>query len=244
MPLPESARLLTGDYGQAEVEFEDGSLVRLTPRSTLAIDSLGISNGLAQTHLTLLNGLAYFELRKSAAATYQVEAGGTSFSPSENSTTRVAMTDLPATFAVLTGAVHVSRPDAFDAEVRTNETLREDFRDNTRYFLTQDVAQDGWDGWNASRDQLAVDQTERQTTARDSFAGHQGYGWADLDAAGSWYDVNGVGKIWQPNEAVLPGNAAPAEDPGAAPVAADATVSDAGGTAGFDPYANGAWVWG
>src|SRR5882757_10905052 len=30
MPLAEGARLTTGDDGQAEVEFEDGSVVRLT----------------------------------------------------------------------------------------------------------------------------------------------------------------------------------------------------------------------
>jgi len=35
MPLAEGARLTTGEDGQAEVEFEDGSVVRLTPNSSL-----------------------------------------------------------------------------------------------------------------------------------------------------------------------------------------------------------------
>src|SRR5580692_12700198 len=42
MPLAEGVRLTTGEDGQAEVEFEDGSVVRITPDSSLGLNSLSV----------------------------------------------------------------------------------------------------------------------------------------------------------------------------------------------------------
>ena len=47
MPLIEGLRLTTGEDGQAEMEFEDGSLVRLTPNSSLSLDHSERGSGAA-----------------------------------------------------------------------------------------------------------------------------------------------------------------------------------------------------
>ena len=67
MPLVQGLRLATGDDGQAEIEFEDGSLVRMTPNSTLSLNNLSVDgSGDFQTQLALMRGLIYAELdRKS-----------------------------------------------------------------------------------------------------------------------------------------------------------------------------------
>src|SRR5258707_13174907 len=58
MPLVEGSRLTTGEDGQAEVEFEDGSVVRLTPNSSLGLEALSIDPATNfHTKLTLLHGL-------------------------------------------------------------------------------------------------------------------------------------------------------------------------------------------
>ena len=216
MPITEGTRIVTADYGQAEIEFEDGSVARLTPRTTLSLDAMTLtSSGVAHTQLALLSGLAYFELRKSSVATYLVTAGGTNAAPVENLTLRVNLDEPPAIFAVLTGAAQLGRGESFNTQVRAGESLRTDPRDETRYFLTAQIADESWDRWNESRDQGAADQAGKRTVARDGFAGSQGYGWSDLDANGSWYNVPGQGQVWQP-----------------------AVADDA-----FDPYDNGAWVW-
>src|SRR3981081_3497818 len=60
MPLAEGARLTTGEDGQAEVEFEDGSVVRLTPKSSLGLSVLNIDPAENfHTQMTLLHGLIY-----------------------------------------------------------------------------------------------------------------------------------------------------------------------------------------
>jgi hypothetical protein len=94
--------------------------------------------------------------------------------------------------------------------------LSGDSSDDGRYFLSRQVTQDSWDNWNEERDQAAADEAASRTSARDSLEGDHGYGWSDLDANGSWYNVPGQGQVWQPT------------------VAMDAD---------FDPYGYGSWVW-
>ena len=187
MPLTGGTRVVCGDYGQAEIEFEDGSVARLTPRSALAINKLSLDAGGSRTELALLGGLGYFELRKSSAGSYAVEAGGVVVSPLENIAVRIDAESLPASFAVLTGVGRVERAQSFSSEVRAGETLRAEEQRAGQYTLTTGIAPQSWDGWNESRDQVAADEADQRTVARDAYAGTQGYGWAELDAQGSWY---------------------------------------------------------
>src|SRR4051794_3341619 len=62
MPLTTANRLQTGDDGQAEIEFDDGSVARLTPNSSLRLVRLpsgGVDNG--STEMEQVSGLVYFE---------------------------------------------------------------------------------------------------------------------------------------------------------------------------------------
>ncbi len=235
MPLAEGTRLVAGEDGQAEVEFEDGSVARLTPKSSLAIDALSVdAKSVAHTQMTLLGGVAYFELRQAPGATYRVDAGGIRVIPIENTVMRVSFVQPPAVFAVVSGAVETDRPassededEGFHAEVKSGESLRADPDDASRYFLSQEIANDSWDAWNQGRDQAAAADASTRTAARDAYAGSQGFGWSDLDANGTWYNMPGSDgtdqQVWQP---------------------AEADMTDAGDAGdGFDPYGDGAFVW-
>jgi hypothetical protein len=221
MPLAEGARLTTGGDGQAEVEFEDGSVVRLTPNSSLGLNALSVD--LAEnfhTQLTVLHGLVYAELRASSKYFYVVDAGGELITPVANATIRINLDQPPATVSVFDGAVQVEHPntpeaDGYKKDVRAGESLTGDASDSSQYSVSQNVEPDSWDEWNLARDQAAADAVLNRTTARDSYAGDQGYGWSDLDANGSWYHVPGQGQVWQPT------------------IAEDAD---------FDPYGYGSWV--
>src|SRR3974390_542677 len=60
MPLVQGATLVTKDDARAEVEFEDGSTLRLTPNSTLEFTDLSLADsGARQTSLTLKAGQVY-----------------------------------------------------------------------------------------------------------------------------------------------------------------------------------------
>jgi len=221
MPLAEGARLTTGEDGQAEVEFEDGSIVRLTPNSSLGLSALSVDPAENfHTQVTILHGLIYAELRASSKYFYVVDAGGQLISPIANTTLRINLDQPPATVSVFDGTVQVEHPstpeaDGYKKEVHAGESLTGDASDSSQYSVLQNVEQDSWDEWNRARDQAAADAALNRTSARDGYAGDQGYGWSDLDANGSWYDVQGQGQVWQPT------------------VAQDAD---------FDPYGYGSWV--
>jgi hypothetical protein len=221
MPLAEGARLTTGEDGEAELEFEDGSVVRLTPNSSLGLSVLSVDPAENfHTQMTVLQGLVYAELRASSKYLYVVDAGGQLISPVANTTIRINLDQPPATVSVFDGTVqveHASTPEAdgYKKDVRAGESLTGDPSDSSQYSVSQNVEQDSWDEWNRARHQAAADEALNRTTVRDRFAGDQGYGWSDLDANGSWYDVPGQGQIWQPV------------------VAQDAN---------FDPYGYGSWV--
>ena len=224
MPLLTGAQIITGGDGQAEVEFEDGSVVRLTPNSALSLDNLSVqADGVFLTNLSLLHGLAYCELRAAPQFRYSISAGGDVLSPVENTTVRVDYDEPPAAFSVFDGTAQVERQgtdaltSGYETQVRAGETLRADAANGNRYSVTQQIAADSWDQWNDDMDQAAAAEAANSTTVRNGYAGEDGYGWADLDANGDWYDVPGQGPVWQPYAA--------ADD------------------ASFDPYGFGAWVW-
>ena len=97
MPLLEGSRLTTGEDGQAEVEFEDGSVVRVTPNSSVGLNTLSVdSSGNFHTQLTVLHGLVYAELRAAAKFSYSVNADGEVITPVANASIRVNMDQPPA----------------------------------------------------------------------------------------------------------------------------------------------------
>lgn len=217
MPLVEGQRVTTGDDGEAEIEFEDGSMVRLTPESSAVLTRMS-SDG-AQHTLTevgLLNGQFYLDLRASEFSQYTVDAAGERITPSENSVVRVRMDNPPAEIGVMQGLISIARDGGFNAQVRAGESLRGDADDTARYFLTQTVAEDSWDNWNEEREQEAQNEANMRTDAQQSASGGAGYGWSDLDAYGDWYNLPGEGQVWQPE------------------VATDAS---------FDPYGYGSWTY-
>ena len=55
--------MTTTDSGKAEIQFEDGSVARLSPDSSLTLKVLRGAGATADTELSANGGLAYFELQ-------------------------------------------------------------------------------------------------------------------------------------------------------------------------------------
>jgi len=62
-PLLEGMQLTSADNGRAEIQFEDGSVARLAPDSSLTLKALSGSGTTANAVLLLGGGLAYFEFQ-------------------------------------------------------------------------------------------------------------------------------------------------------------------------------------
>ena len=60
LPITQGAKLSAGANGRAEVEFEDGSSMRLTPNTTIEFSKLGLADsGKRISQVNLVEGMAY-----------------------------------------------------------------------------------------------------------------------------------------------------------------------------------------
>jgi hypothetical protein len=221
MPLVQGSQINTGANGRAEIEFEDGSVSRITPNSSLKITNLeSTADGGLDTTVEQLSGLIYYELRSDPQTPFHVVFNGRSASPLVNSTFRINLNATPQDLAVIDGKLQVQGPsESYSAEVPQGKTIQFAGTANAQYTIANWIAPNGFDDWNQQRDQEAAQQAQNQTPARVQQGGGSimdggvGFGWSDLDNAGGWYPLPGYGTVWQPY----------------------------GVGADFDPYGNGSW---
>ena len=220
MPLTEGTGIETGPDGRAEVEFEDGSVVRITPNSSLNLAKLSTSSaGTLETTLEQPKGLVYYELRSDPRSAFTVDFGDNKITPTANSTFRVNLGSNPVEVAVIDGQVQASGANSETATaVPQGKTMELQPSGSNPYTIADGIIPNGFDQWNDQRDEEAAKQAASQTTARAQQGGGSmlegGWGWGDLDAYGGWYPMPGYGMVWQPY--------------GVGP--------------GFDPYGFGSWA--
>lgn len=204
MPLLQGSRIVTGADGRAEIEFEDGSVARITPNSSLSLKQLLVAHGdTLSTTVEQDTGLIYYELRSDPQSRYTVTAGDSAITPTVNSTFRVNLGATPPEVAVLDGGVQVEGTgNSYQADVKQGQTIQFGSANGAQYKVTEGIMPNGFDEWNDQRDQEAAQEAQNQTPARMQQGGgsilDSGYGWSDLDNAGGWYPLPGYGMVWQP----------------------------------------------
>lgn len=212
MPAVEGMRLVTASDGRVEVQFEDGSVARVTPNSSITLTELHRNgDGSTVTTIDANAGLTYYELN-GRAGQYAVRFGAVTVTPVDSSIFRVTLDQNPE-IAVTHGAVHVSDDQNLALDVHTNQSVQFNAPNSTEYGVAQSVAANSWDQWNSDRDQTLATLDESATVARASTGNPDDPGWSDLDYYGNWYDVPGYGQAWAPS----------------------------GVGAGFDPFGVGSW---
>jgi hypothetical protein len=197
MPVVEGMRLATGNDGRVEVQFEDGSVARVTPNSSITFSQLHRNGNATVTAIDATNGLSYYELN-GRSGDYSVHFGASTVVPTDSSIFRINLDATPE-MAVTHGTVHLSDGQNLSLDVRTNQSVRFSAQDPGQYDVIQSVSADTWDQWNSDRDQdLAALDTDA-TTARASSGNPNDPAWNDLDYYGDWYNVPGYGEAWAPS---------------------------------------------
>ena len=195
MPVLDGSRLQTGGDGQAEVEFGDGSVARLTPNSSLQFGHLGQD----QVQIQQLSGLGYYEFNVGEGhPPFDVQFANVDLQPTANSILRVGL-DAGWEVAVISGSAaragkrHCSGRRGGEPEHPCCWTTA-----GPRTPLAQGINGDSWDNWNQDRDQAIAQEAAQQTPVRDDSANPQNENWNDLDANGNWYPDEGAGNVWVP----------------------------------------------
>jgi len=217
-PLLEGTQLTTAVDGKAEIQFEDGSVARVSPASTLTLTALHGSGTSGEAEMLLSSGLAYFEFQGgNQVGQMSVRFGGSVVTTSGFTVLRVTMDNPPGDVAVFSGNAHVdSNNGALTLDLHGGESVALNAADPNNYSLAESIEPNSWDAWNSDRDQVLTSEAAAQTGAPTNMGQSENPAWNDLDANGSWYNVPGQGYVWSPYDA---------------------------SNAGWDPYGNGNWMW-
>lgn len=217
-PLFEGMQLTTADSGKAEIQFEDGSVVRLSPNSSLTLSVLRGAGATADAELNVNSGLAYFEIQGSGqAGQISVHFAGYVATTSGFTVLRVILDNPPGDVAVFSGNAHVEGGNgAVSIDLHGGESVALNAANPANYDLAESIEPNSWDAFNSDRDQALTAESSTETGESANLGESQNPAWSDLDANGSWYDVPGQGQIWSPYDAANPG---------------------------FDPYGYGNWTY-
>jgi len=195
-PLFEGTQLNTGDNGRAEVQFEDGSVARIPPQSSLTLSVLRPGG---ETEILLSSGMGYFELQGgSQGSPMRVRFGSDVVTASGFTVLRVKLDDGPPSLAVFSGNAHLEGAGG-SVDLHGGESLAVNGPNPADSSVAESIEPDSWDAWNSDRDQAL---TASETAPSDAnLPQSNNPAWGDLSANGTWYDVPGTGSIWSPYEA-------------------------------------------
>jgi hypothetical protein len=214
VPLTERNWLQTGSDGWAEVQLEDGSLIRLAPNTVIAFTQLArASSGGTLTTVDLDQGEAEFKITKHDDGDFNVTVKRSTIVLTHSGSFRVTSTNAnPLEVAVWKGEVGVSDTEnGGEVAVKKNETFVLDPSDVARYALDKGADADGLDQWSKQRDDFLSTYASAGAYTQSPYQ----YGASDLNYYGQYYDAPGYGNVWQPNNVGI----------------------------GWDPFSNGYWSY-
>jgi|SRR5579859_847288 len=212
VPIVEGDQLRVGSNGWAEIEFEDGSTIRIAPDSAIVFSELRLlSSGGTATSVDVDQGEAEFKVNKHDEGEFQVTARNKSIVLKHSSRFRVTtLNSNPLEVVVWKGEVEVQDHNAGqEVQVKKKETFAQDLLDPGRYDLEKTAEGDGLDQWSTQRDEYLSTYASKGNYSNSPYQ----YGVSDLNYYGQYYNVPGYGNMWQPY----------------------------GVNVGWDPFANGYW---
>jgi len=190
LPVTQGTQLKTGATGRAEVEFEDGSTLRLTPNTTVHFPELSLQeSGQRASTVELVEGMAYVnwigkdELNLNFAREKVALNHAAHF--------RVDAWPQKADVAVFKGDVNVEGPSG-TLSVEKKKTASFDPSDNDKSTLASKIAEEPFDSW----DKESVSYHDQY--AKKTYTSPYGYGLSDLNYYGAFTPVAGYGMMWQP----------------------------------------------
>ncbi|MBV8205972.1 MAG: FecR domain-containing protein [Acidobacteria bacterium] len=194
MPVVEGLKFSTGADGVAELEFEDGSTLRITPGTEIQIRELALGDsGGTVSSVAVLHGTAYVDFRKRKDDTFTLALPGHDVQLTHAVRMRAEVAQDEAELAVFNGQLEMTSAGE-SIVVKKNETATLDFTNSGRLTLARSIEPAPYDDWSNEREKYR----ERYATQVASNRGAPAYGLADLAYYGSGFDLAGYGWVWQP----------------------------------------------
>jgi len=189
MPITQGTQVRTRSGGRAEIEFEDGSSMRLTPNTTVEFTQLGLSDsGKRMSQVKLVDGMAYVNwLGKDE---FSLDFFREKISLDHSAHFRVDASTEVASLAVFKGDVDVEGPGGKLA-LSKKKTATFDASADDKSTVENKIAEEPLDSW----DKEAVSYHDQYAKNNNT---PYGYGYSDLNYYGAFTSVPGYGMMWQP----------------------------------------------
>lgn len=187
MPIAQGMQLWTRDDSRAEVEFEDGNTLRLSPGTKVEFTTLALRNdGSRSTVIQIDSGRAYVDYNRKSGEDFRVHIGNKEIALTDSVHFRADVANDRAELAVLSGELKTDS----DLRVKKNNTAILDLSSGTFQLAkgVDPVLEDAWDKYR-------TDYHDKY--AKSAYKGSSFYGRSDLNYYGGWMDTS-FGSCWRP----------------------------------------------
>jgi hypothetical protein len=190
LPITQGTQLRTRQNGRAEIEFEDGSTLRLTPNTTVLFNTLGLNDtGQRISTVDLVEGRAYVNwLGKSDEFTLNFSHEKVDLKQAAHF--RVASSSSIAEIASFKNDLEVAGPSG-TVKVDKKKMVTFDVNDHGKSTLAKNFEEDPYDRWDKQSVEYHDQYAKNNSTP-------YGYGYSDLNYYGGYSNLPGYGMLWQP----------------------------------------------
>ncbi len=191
LPLRQGAEIWVTNGGRAEVQFDDGSLLRLGNGAVVRLQTLYSDMDGEFTELNLSEGLAALKLRGTPSI-YQVDTPFVSVKSEGPTKVRIGV-DSSVEVAVRLGRATVEGSGA--KTTLSNGDYVNLAEASTNYTVNPLPDEDSWDRFNDDRDQQLADaETDHRLPPDIALVA------GNLNEYGAWHDDPQYGQVWCPRE--------------------------------------------
>jgi uncharacterized protein DUF6600/FecR-like protein len=194
LPITQGVKLQTRKDGRAEVEFEDGSALRIAPGTVIDFPQLVLrDSGAKVSAVHFQEGTAYVKFGGAKDDEFILTFGHEKLSLTHAAHLRIEMADTKATLSVFNGDAQVEG-DSGTVVVGKNHSATFDLADKDQYTLAKNVEPEPYDAWDKRQDQYQQEYSSKSSSSYSPYA----YGTSDLNYYGSFMNAPGYGMVWQP----------------------------------------------
>jgi hypothetical protein len=194
LPITQGMKLQTRDDGRAEVEFEDGSTLRLAPATAVQFAQLSLrDSGDKVSIVQIVTGTAYADTTGSKGTELTLQFGREKLTLTHQVRVRVGVDDKGASVAALKGDIEIAAPSG-TVVAKKGQTADFDFAQDDKFTLAKNVQEYPYDSWDKEQDQFRQRYSNNNSTTYSPYT----YGTADMAYYGNFFTAPGYGMLWRP----------------------------------------------
>jgi len=193
LPITEGTKLRTSD-GRAEVEFEDGSTMRLASNTNVQFTKLSLQDSGGKLSVAdVQSGTVYVDFAAAKHDELTLLFGNSKTTLTQAAHLRIDANDQSTALAVFKGDVQVEGASG-TVQVKKNQTASFEAGENAKAVVAKNIEPEPMDNWDKKQSEY------HQVYASNSYTNYSpyAYGTGDLAYYGNFFSAPGYGMMWQP----------------------------------------------